>query len=97
MGFRASTRGETREELKSLAGIGVADSEREEAQPKGQHDNVQHGILLVAPACVTMRVAEGGYGQSIRNVAYGPGLGRISAPEVPLDAYVFEAIATATL
>lgn len=31
------------------------------------------------------------------NVAYGPGLGRISAHEVPLDAYVFEAIATATL
>jgi len=44
-----------------------------------------------------MRVAEGGYGQSILNAAYGPGLGRISAPEVPLDAYVFEAIATATL
>jgi hypothetical protein len=31
------------------------------------------------------------------NVAYGPGLGRISAPEVPLDAYVFEAIMMPTL
>jgi hypothetical protein len=47
----------TRENLKSLAGIGVADSDREEAEAKGQHDDVQHGILLVALACVTMRVA----------------------------------------
>jgi hypothetical protein len=38
----------TRENLKSLAGIGVADSDREEAEAKGQHDDVQHGILLVA-------------------------------------------------
>jgi hypothetical protein len=50
MRIRAVHAGELREELKSLAGVGVADSEREEAQPKGQHDNVQHGILLVALA-----------------------------------------------
>ena len=47
----------TPENLKSLAGVGVADSDREEAEAKGQHDDVQHPILLVALACVTMHVA----------------------------------------
>jgi hypothetical protein len=50
MRIRAVHAREPREELKSLAGVGVADSEREEAEPKDQHDNVQHGILLVALA-----------------------------------------------
>jgi hypothetical protein len=48
MRFWAHRAGKTRKNLKSLAGIGVADGDHEEAQPKGQHDDVQHGILLVA-------------------------------------------------
>jgi hypothetical protein len=95
MRSRAVHAREPRERLKSLAGVGVADSECEEAQPKGQHDNVQHGILPVALACVTMRLPR--RITVSQYVARGPGFGRISAPEVPLDAYVFEAIAAATL
>src|ERR1700722_2288072 len=94
--FARSKRGDPREELKSLAGVGVADSEREEAEPKDQHDNVQHGDSPSRP-CVTPARCRGGLRRRYGNVAYGPGLGRISAPEVPLDAYVFEAIMMPTL
>jgi hypothetical protein len=31
---------------KPFAGIGVAYSRREEAEPQGQHDDVQHEVLL---------------------------------------------------
>lgn len=49
----------TRENLKPLAGIGVADSHHEEAQAKGQHDDVQHGILPVALSLTMMCTGEG--------------------------------------
>ena len=34
--------------LKSFAGVGVAYRQREEAQTEGQHDDVQHEMLLAA-------------------------------------------------
>ena len=34
--------------LKSFAGVGVAYRHREEAQTEGQHDDVQHEMLLAA-------------------------------------------------
>jgi hypothetical protein len=99
MRFRAARARETRENLKSLAGIGVADSDHEEAEAKGQHDDVQHGILLVALACVAIGAlrAKADCGESIPERRHNPALSRISGPEVPLDAYVFEAIVAATL
>jgi hypothetical protein len=38
----------TRQALKSFAGVGVTDRRREEAEAEGQHDDVQHEVLLVA-------------------------------------------------
>jgi hypothetical protein len=35
-----------------FAGIGVADGRCEEAKAKCQYGDVQHGILLIVPACV---------------------------------------------
>ena len=40
-----------RENLKSFAGVGVAHRRREEAKAEGEHDKVQHEMLL----CVVMR------------------------------------------
>ena len=34
--------------LKSFAGIGVTDRHHEETQAEGQHDEIQHEVLLVA-------------------------------------------------
>jgi hypothetical protein len=34
--------------LKPFAGVGVAYARREQTQPEGQHDDVQHEMLLVA-------------------------------------------------
>lgn len=88
----------TWENLKSLAGVGVADCHHEEAEPKGQHDDVQHGILLIALAGVFTRVARGGGLRWINaGSAPDPASCRISGLEVPLHAYVFEAAAKATL
>ncbi len=44
----------TRKISKPLAGVSVADGHHEEAEPEGQHDDVQHGMLLVA--CLAMRL-----------------------------------------
>jgi hypothetical protein len=38
----------TRQNLKPFAGVGVTYRHREEAQTEGQHDDVQHELLLVA-------------------------------------------------
>jgi hypothetical protein len=40
--------GKTRQNLKSLASIGVTNGRHEEAEAEGQHDDVQHEMLLVA-------------------------------------------------
>jgi hypothetical protein len=40
--------------LKSFAGVGVAYSRREEAEAEGQHDDVQHEMLL----CAVIRAGE---------------------------------------
>jgi hypothetical protein len=97
IGFAGHVR-RTREILKSFAGIGVADGNRKEAEAKGQHDDVQHGILPVALARVTMaRGRKGGLRRNNMESARNPALGRVSGPDVPLDAYVFEAIGAATL
>src|SRR3979409_937469 len=40
----------TRQNSEPLAGIGVTHRRREEAETEGQHDDVQHEMLLVAPA-----------------------------------------------
>ena len=36
----------TRRNLKSFAGVGVSDRHPEEAEADGQHDDVQHEVLL---------------------------------------------------
>jgi hypothetical protein len=41
----------TRQNLKSFAGVGVAHCHHEEAEAEGQHDDVQHQVLL----CVVIR------------------------------------------
>jgi len=43
----------TRLKLEPLAGIGVAQPGHEEAEAEGQHEDVQHGVLL----CNTIRGA----------------------------------------
>ena len=40
-----------RSPLKPFAGVGVTYSRGEEAEPEGQHDNVQHERLLCAVIC----------------------------------------------
>jgi hypothetical protein len=42
---------------KPLAGIGVANTRREEAEPEGQHDDIQHEMLLIAIAFVRAKLA----------------------------------------
>jgi hypothetical protein len=39
----------TRQNLKPFAGVGVTDGGREEAEAEGQHDDVQHEMLLCVP------------------------------------------------
>ena len=51
--FRAK---ETRQDSKPLASIGVAYSRDEEAEAEGQHDDVQHEVLL----CVAIGGTRGG-------------------------------------
>jgi hypothetical protein len=41
----------TRQNLKPFAGIGVTYSRREEAEPEGQQEDVQHEVLLCAGIC----------------------------------------------
>jgi hypothetical protein len=41
----------TRQKLKSFAGVGVAHCRHKEAEAEGQHDDVQHQVLL----CVVIR------------------------------------------
>jgi hypothetical protein len=36
----------TRQKLKPLAGVGVADRSREEGEAEDHHENVQHEMLL---------------------------------------------------
>jgi hypothetical protein len=42
--------------LKSLAGVGVAYPRHEEAKAEGQHDDIQHEMLLVARVSQLLRV-----------------------------------------
>ncbi len=39
--------------LQTLAGIGVANGQHEEAQTEGQHENIEHEKLLAAAAAKT--------------------------------------------
>ena len=43
--------------LESLARVGVPDGEGKEAQREGEHQNVHHGVLLVAAGSVSMTIA----------------------------------------
>ena len=94
MRIRAVQAREPREELKSLAGVGVADSEREEAEPKDQHDNVQHEMLLAAvfpaAAVALLRTAELQWIKRNKRLI-------ARDREVPRCTYVFEMAVTATL
>jgi hypothetical protein len=47
----------TRQKLKSFAGIGVTYRDREEAKAEGQHENVQHEMLLCDVTCGAIRIA----------------------------------------
>jgi hypothetical protein len=46
----------TRQKLKSFAGIGVTYRRREEAEAEGQHENVQHEMLLCSVTCGAIRI-----------------------------------------
>ena len=52
-GYRFACR---RRDLKSLAGVGVAYPRHEEAKAEGQHDDIQHEMLLVARVSQLLRV-----------------------------------------
>ena len=43
----------TRQNSKPFAGVGVTYSRREEAEAEGQHEDVQHEVLLVALVAVS--------------------------------------------
>ena len=88
----------TRQNLKSFTGVGVTYRQHEEAEAKGQHEDIQHQVLLVLLSCRAcffaprLRVAgkSDGVG-STRDRRCNPGFARSSGREVPLAAYVFEA------
>jgi hypothetical protein len=48
---------ETRQKLKSFTGVGVTHGRNEEAEAEGQHENVQHEMLLCGMACGAIRIA----------------------------------------
>ena len=88
----------TRRELKPFAGVGVTDRRREEAEAEGQHEDVQHEMLLVTlvstpKRCVLTRKAK--CDRSTRERDWDRDLVRISRREVPLavDALLLEASA----
>ena len=79
--------------LKPFAGIGVADPRHEQAEGEGQHQDVQHEVLLVA-LCFRARKTEcDGSGRNAPAIRALP----VSDREVPLHAYVFEADAQTIL
>jgi hypothetical protein len=89
----------TRQNLKPFAGVGVAHCGCEEAEAEGQHDDIQHEVLLVVLVFVLdyfvfreRRIATDQQGSEAQ-----PGFADISGREVPLAAYVFEAGAQAIL
>jgi hypothetical protein len=88
--------GKTRSKSKSLARIGVADGGHEEAQAKGQHDDVQHGILL-GRACQTRFVGTRPENHIVLWFKPRTNPALSSGPEVPSRAYVFEATAEVKL
>jgi hypothetical protein len=90
----------TRQNLKPFAGVGVAHRGCEEAKAEGQHDDIQHEVLLVVVVSKRRlwvlqgtRIALDQHGIAAGN----PGFARSSGREVPLAAYVFEAGAQAIL
>jgi len=87
------------ESLKPFAGVGVTQRQHEEAEAKGQHEDVQHQVLLVA--LVSLRHACMLQGRRIaldlHGIAGAIRACRNSGREVPLAAYVFEAGAQAIL
>jgi hypothetical protein len=46
----------TGQKLKSFAGVGVTHRRREEAEAEGQHDDVQHEMLLCGMTCGAIRI-----------------------------------------
>jgi hypothetical protein len=58
-GSREVTHQELRQDLKPLAGVGVTNGRNEEAEAEAQHDDVQHGMLLVARFSQTLRFRKG--------------------------------------
>jgi hypothetical protein len=55
-GYRLSVK-KTRQNLEPFAGVGVTHRRREEAEAEGQHDDVQHEMLLCA--VMMIRAARG--------------------------------------
>jgi hypothetical protein len=47
----------TRQKLKSFAGVGVTHRSHKEAEAEGQHENVQHEMLLFGVTCGAIRIA----------------------------------------
>jgi hypothetical protein len=75
--------------LKPFAGIGVAYPRHEEAEGEGQHQDVQHEVLLVALVLVRNQCAFPAKADRDRSTcgSYGDdSLARISGSEVPPGA-----------
>ena len=91
----------TRQNLKPFAGVGVTHRQHEEAEAKGQHEDIQHQVLLVLSRlflCATLACfGEGGLRRINTGSWVHPGFAPVSGREVPLAAYVFEAGAQAIL
>jgi hypothetical protein len=78
----------------ALAGVRITHRHQKEAQPEGQHDDIQHGVLLVALVSGRDRCAfREGRLRWIKNNK------RLVAPnrKVPRCTYGFEMGVTATL
>jgi len=78
-----------------FAGISIADARREEAEAEGQHDDIQHEVLLVAPVhALPSGVSWDWQVALVQHQIAGVSVPytRISGREVPLAAYVFETV-----
>jgi hypothetical protein len=76
--------------LKPVAGDRVADRQRKEAEPDGEHDDVQHAVLPVQSR-LAVRLAR-------TSLKGAQDRGRpLNGDDLPLTAYVFEMTPQATL
>jgi hypothetical protein len=76
-----------------IAGDGVADRQREEAEPDGQHDEVKHLDVPCDSGCSGLRFS----GTFLMCINSGRAFSPLGRRYVPLGAYVFEMEGKSTL